>query len=66
MELTPDQEYHYKRLDKICRDYFAKVKAEGYGDTDDPHYIFEEAMMMILGSDVFTIMNKRDTELANE
>lgn len=61
-EMTQDQEQHYSAIDKMCREYYAETMKHGYRESGIPHYIFESAMMMVLGSDVFEILNKQDKE----
>ena len=64
IKITKEQKKQYEQLVKACTEYYKEVMEYGYRDSDDPHYIYEIAMLFVLGNDVFKVMNKRDSELA--
>jgi len=50
----------FDRLHKMALDHFNLVAQEGYQDNDDKQWMYE-AVMLLLGKDVFNIMNKLDS-----
>lgn len=44
-------------LRKACSDYLTEIETDGYADTDTRHYIFEAALEMFYGGDVWKYVN---------
>ena len=43
-------------LKRICEQYLEHIES-GETDTDDEHYIFEAAMELVFGADIWTRVN---------
>jgi hypothetical protein len=58
----------WEELKRICQEHYDVIMAKGYdeADEDDDHYIYEAAMEVCLGADVFSRMNARYDELREE
>ncbi len=50
-------EYNIKPLQEICQKYIDELAAEGYVYSDLDHYIYETAMEVCFGQDVFKYIN---------
>ena len=47
-------------LISLCEEYFKDLESGDYNeDGDDGHYIFEEAVKMLYGKDVFDYINSK-------
>lgn len=44
---------------KLCQGYIDDLAEKGYTDEDDAHYIFEAAMEMCFGRDVWDWINEK-------
>ena len=50
-----------KNLRDICQEYIDKLDEDGHSHDDIDHYIFEEAMKTMFGTDVFDWINSQTT-----
>jgi len=46
-------------LRKMCQEYIDELDKSGYVDDDFDHYIYEAAMTMVFGKDVWMWINKQ-------
>lgn len=46
------------RLAKLCDDYLDEVESGGTDDSDIEHYIFESALELMYGTDVWEYVNQ--------
>ena len=55
----PVENPDWSRVQKMCQEVIDSLAKDNWYDDDMDHYIFEGAMRVVFGKDVFTWMNKR-------
>ena len=53
-----EEDFEHEELVELCQQYLQEVIDGKSEDSDTPHYIFEAALTMVYGENVFEFINK--------